>query len=373
MKVFLLLVPLYIVAALVLGASITAGIFVVHVVIAPLLFKYSKTFRRNLIFLNIAKWPLNVDYDDPSASGIEGGRNFNIEYHSKVDNCKIKIGVWHILPKSLYEKHKGSFEPNVDKENLSATLDAELLNSKLPIMIYCHGNSNTRAAAHRVVLYKFFQKMDFHTIAFDYRGYADSTNVLPTEDGVVEDSLIVYDWLNTIISKADTKPPVFVWGHSLGTGISSHLLGNLQRLSRDILGRSDPLPLPKGLILEAPFNNLADEVKYHPLAKLVRWLPYFENSFVSPFLSAPEHEFKSDLHLTQIPDLPILILHSRDDVIVPHYVGKKLYEAIVQSRQAGHAPVTLHSYPKQEGLGHKDIAKAQDLPQVIGEFVKSHR
>ncbi|CAH2233077.1 jg112, partial [Pararge aegeria aegeria] len=129
-------------------------------------------------------------------------------------------------------------------------------------------NSNTRAASHRLLLYKFFQKMDFHTIAFDYRGYADSTNVLPSEDGVVEDSLKVYEWLVTTISKADTKPPVYVWGHSLGTGISSHLLGNLQRLSEDVLERTTPLPQPNGLILEAPFNNLADEVEFHPLAKV---------------------------------------------------------------------------------------------------------
>ncbi|XP_023950842.2 lysophosphatidylserine lipase ABHD12 isoform X2 [Bicyclus anynana] len=358
--------------ALVLGASVTAGICILHVAVAPLLFRYSKTFRRNLVFANIAKWPLNVDFDEPSTF-VDGARNFNIEYQSKVDNCKIKIGVWHILPKSLYEKNKGYFEYETDKEKLSALLDCELAKSKLPIIVYCHGNSNTRAAAHRVVLYKFFQKMDFHTIAFDYRGYADSTNVLPTEAGVVEDSLVVYDWLNTTVGKADTKPPVFVWGHSLGTGISSHLVGNLQRLSKQVLGRSEPLPPPNGLILEAPFSNLADEVGYHPLAKLVRWLPYFDATFVSPFRACAEHEFRSDAHLALAPATPVLILHAMDDVIVPHCVGKKLYEAVVASRGAGDAPITFHSYPKQDRLGHKDICRAKDLAQVVGDFVKSHR
>jgi hypothetical protein len=53
-----------------------------------------------------------------------------------------------------------------------------------------------------------------------------------------------------------------------GTGISSHMLGNLDELSSEILERSTPLPQPAGLILEAPFNNLADEVAHHPLSKV---------------------------------------------------------------------------------------------------------
>uniref|UniRef100_S4P946 Abhydrolase domain-containing protein 12 n=1 Tax=Pararge aegeria TaxID=116150 RepID=S4P946_9NEOP len=365
--------PIYIIVTVVLGASVTASILVIQLAIAPLLFKYSKTFRRNLIFANIAKWPLYVNYDKPAKLGIDGARNFSINYHSKVDKCALKIGIWHILPRSLYEKNKGWFDGDTDREKLGTLMNSELVESNLPIMLYCHGNSNTRAASHRLLLYKFFQKMDFHTIAFDYRGYADSTNVLPSEDGVVEDSLKVYEWLVTTISKADTKPPVYVWGHSLGTGISSHLLGNLQRLSEDVLERTTPLPQPNGLILEAPFNNLADEVEFHPLAKLVRWLPYFEDTFVSPFRSCPEHEFKSDSHLAQAPSLPILILHAKDDIIVPFYVGEKLYDAVVASRRSGDAPITLHSYPKEDRLGHKYICNAHDLSELVGDFVKRHR
>ena len=39
--------------------------------------------------------------------------------------------------------------------------------------------------------------MDFHVVAFDYRGYADSsTHIAPTESGVVRDSHVVYKWLS---------------------------------------------------------------------------------------------------------------------------------------------------------------------------------
>lgn len=231
------------------------------------------------------------------------------------------------------------------------------------------GNSNNRAAAHRIELYKFFQKMEFHTIAFDYRGYGDSTNIRPTEAGVVEDSLVVYEWLLTTLGG---NHKLFVWGHSLGTAISSHLLGNLQDLSVKLLERPTPLPLPRGLILEAPFNNLADEVAKHPLSKLVTWLPYYDWTFVDPFRSNDEQTFKSDEYLVKVRSLPVLILHAKDDVIVPFVVGLKLYRSILQSRGTDDAMVKLHAFEKKDDLGHKGICTSADLPDVVGEFVNQH-
>lgn len=366
-------VPLYIAGTLILGTTISVAILVFHIVMVPMLFRYSKTFRRNLVFLNFVQWPLHTDFEEPSSSGIDGGRNFNIEYHSKVDNCPIRIGIWHILPKSVYERHRNKFEANTDKEQLNKLMDEELVNSKTPIMLYCHGNSNSRATTHRLELYKFFQRMEYHTIAFDYRGYGDSTKVKPSENGVVEDALVVYEWLNSTVDKGSTKPDIFVWGHSLGTGISSHMLGALERLSSTLLERHTSLPLPKGLILEAPFNNLADEVKYHPLGKLVRWLPYHEATFLAPFRSAAEPTFRSDEHLRRARALPVLILHARDDRVVPFVVGWKLYKSILASRSEGGATVKLHEYDKKENLGHIWICHADDLSEVVGEFVDGHR
>ncbi|KAI5638251.1 serine aminopeptidase, s33 domain-containing protein [Phthorimaea operculella] len=370
----LICVPLWSILVLIAGASVTAGLFIFHVAVVPLIFKYSKTFRRNLVFLNFVQWPLFIDFEEPSASGLEGARNLSIEYHSKVDDCKVKIGIWHILPKSVYERSKGSFVDTADKEDLNRIMDEELAKSKLPIMMYCHGNSNSRGATHRISLYKFFQKMDYHTIAFDYRGYGDSTSVRPSEAGVVEDSLIVYEWiLNTITKDSNEKsPPVFVWGHSLGTGISSHLLGNLEALSKSLLDRP-ALPLPKGLILEAPFNNLADEVAHHPASILVTWLPYHDATFVEPFRKETDFKFLSDQHLTKQRQLPILILHAKDDAVVPFRVGLKLYRSILASRSETDAAVKLQAYEKNLNLGHKWICDAPDLHTVIGDFVTSQR
>ncbi|KAG7295301.1 hypothetical protein JYU34_022306 [Plutella xylostella] len=361
-------VPLYTLVILLLGAYMAAAVLAVHVVVVPLVFKYSKIFQRSLIFGNFVQWPLRIDHEDPSSSGIDGARNLRVEFQSKIDHCAIKLGVWHILPQTVHDRLSEAFE-RTDKEELHRMLDDELVNSKTPIVLYCHGNSNSRGAAHRIKMYKFLKKMEFHIIAFDYRGYGDSTNVYPSELGVVEDALMVYEWLLNALSRGRVPPPVYVWGHSLGTGITSHLLGNLDVLSRRLLGRP-PLPLPQALVLEAPFNNLADEVKHHPAARvsLVNWLPYFDLTFVAPFRVAPQHTFRSDEYLSRVKTLPVLILHARDDTIVPFEVGVQLYDDVLKSRSSGGAPVVMHAFDESQSLGHKYICDADNLEEVFRNF-----
>ncbi len=43
------------------------------------------------------------------------------------------------------------------------------LKDERPVFLYMHGNSGSRAAAHRVELYKVLRNLDYHVIAFDYR------------------------------------------------------------------------------------------------------------------------------------------------------------------------------------------------------------
>lgn len=124
--------------------------------------------------------------------------------------------------------------------------EALLKNASRPVFLYMHGNSGNRASSHRVELYQLFQRLDFHVICFDYRskfknylfyifcflyyykyiiyiymyiyliaGYGDSDNVDLSEIGVVHDSKFVLEWLIKIVNNS---APIFVWGHSLGTG-----------------------------------------------------------------------------------------------------------------------------------------------------------
>lgn len=37
-------------------------------------------------------------------------------------------------------------------------------------VVYCHGNAGTRGSDHRVKLYKILNQLNYHVLAFDYRG-----------------------------------------------------------------------------------------------------------------------------------------------------------------------------------------------------------
>ncbi|CAH0718418.1 unnamed protein product, partial [Brenthis ino] len=206
-------------------------------------------------------------------------------------------------------------------------------------------------------MYKVFQELNFHVITFDYRGYGDSTNVRPTEKGVVEDVLQVYTWLINSI-EGNQKPLIVLWGHSLGTAIAANLVSHISQLCSE--RNTSCLPPPDALVLEAPFNNLLDEIESHPFSKLVSWLPYYKNSFVKPFTSSSEYAFTTDRYLCDVPTLPILMLHSKGDRIVPYDLAVKLYECIKNSRTTT-GLLEFHVFDK----GHNNLCEACDLPLVV--------
>lgn len=176
------------------------------------------------------------------------------------------------------------------------------------IIFYLHGNSGSRAASHRVELYKLLRELGFHVIAFDYRSYGESTTISPTEGGLVRDAIAVYKYITNV-----TKNPIYAWGHSLGTGVVSHTMALLER--QNIHG-------PRLLVLESPFNNIRDEVREHPFARLFRSLPWFNYTIVDP-LYENDLRFESDKHIAEFSQ-PILIIHAEDDLVVPFKLGYKV-------------------------------------------------
>jgi len=306
----------------------------------PFVFKYSPYIQRNLVFLPFLRMPKNVDFSDPASEGLPGTKNFYLESDSGVS-----VGVWQILPGSLVEESEGKELDWWDNQ----------LSDGRTVILYLHGNTAHRAGEHRKELYQVLRRMDFHVVAFDYRGYADSsTHIAPTETGVVRDARAVYDWLS---SRAAGK--VVVWGHSLGTAISSHLVADLCQEDQR----------PCALVLESPFNNIFDEVRNHPMGWLWRKMPWYDWFFTAP-LATNDLGFVSDQRV-QVIDVPILILHAEDDLVVPFKLGKALYESALEGR-ANHWPkVHWKEFSGQHGYAHKFICRAPELPDIIREFERS--
>uniref|UniRef100_A0A0M3IMF4 Lysophosphatidylserine lipase ABHD12 n=1 Tax=Ascaris lumbricoides TaxID=6252 RepID=A0A0M3IMF4_ASCLU len=215
-------------------------------------------------------------------------------------------------------------------------------------MFWCTCNKVTscyfRSTGHRIDLYNVLSDMDFHVIAVDYRGYGDSTG-FPTEIGVVQDAKQVFRYVKKLAGNND----VFIWGHSMGTGVASAAVMEL----------CESHMAPDGLILESAFNNLRDVITFHPFAAPFRWLPCFDDILLHPFENSGLN-MSSDLRIARV-SCPILILHAEDDHIIPSKLGRRLRDAAIAARR----DVTYVEFEAKRQFKHKYIYMADELPSII--------
>lgn len=194
-----------------------------------------------------------MDLTKPETLGLYATRHFHLNYQDE-DDKKVSIAAWHIVPNHIAKRfHKqmhlspealknitndSHFNANYrddpaensykvieammrtnfdinDSDDREMLFEEILRKTKDPIVLYLHGNTGTRANGHRVDLYKTLRQLGYHVIAMDYRGFADSTDISPTERGCVSDSFAMYRYIRNL-----TNSPVFVYGHSLGMFIS---------------------------------------------------------------------------------------------------------------------------------------------------------
>ncbi len=110
--------------------------------------------------------------------------------------------------------------------------------------------------------------LGYHVLAFDYRGYGDSSFAFPDEETMLQDALAAFDFASSRICPSEEggsgrAAKIVVHGHSLGTGVATRLGAALS--SEEEEGRRRR---PSAYVLEAPFNRMADEVRTFKVAQL---------------------------------------------------------------------------------------------------------
>jgi len=157
-------------------------------------------------------------------------------------------------------------------------------------ILFFHGNAGNIAG--RIDKLQILYDLGFNIFIIDYRGFGKSEG-RPSETGLYRDAFAAYDYMPGTLG---IKPEgIILYGESLGTAVAIDLA-----IHREV----------KGLILEGAFSCGRDmAVKIYP------FLPgfIFSNSFDS---------------LAKIEDIgvPKLLIHSREDKIVPFSLAEKLYK-----------------------------------------------
>ena len=157
-------------------------------------------------------------------------------------------------------------------------------------VLFCHGNAGN--ISHRLDSIRIFNDLGLSVLIFDYRGYGQSTG-RPTEKGTYKDADAAWQYL---VEQRGTQPEnIILFGRSLGASIAA-----------DLATRQPAA----GVILESAFTSVPDiATQLYPWLP-VRWLSRYQYNNLKKM---------ADIHS------PVLIVHSRNDEIIPYSNGKRLY------------------------------------------------
>lgn len=287
-------------------------------VACPFIFYYCKRIRNAGLFANRLNLPHPWFYNlkDPAAFGVENACSESLPLDVGV------INIWTI-----------------------ASSTPMLKDGRRTVALYSHGNSCNRAMSHRVGLYKKLVSMGIDVVTFDYRGFGDSTGVLPDEKTVVHDADVMLEWVQSKYCDHD----IVIWGHSLGTGITVKLLSLLEKHPTKLVG----------LILESPFLNSGEAGRHIPIAKIFDLLPCTKGVIAN----ALEGLFPTDELITSIK-LPILIIHAKDDRILPIHHAYQLYNVCEAN---GMENVTLKVFDEGQ---HKYLFQNESAMNAASQFMR---
>ena len=160
------------------------------------------------------------------------------------------------------------------------------------VLLFCHGNAGN--ISHRLDSIRIFNRLGLSLFIFDYRGFGESGGS-PTEEGLYRDAEAAWQYL---LRRKEANPEnLIVFGRSLGGAVAAWL----SRTHR-----------PRALILESAFISIPEAARDR--------LP----GFLADLFVPDQYPTLRNLTAAQCP---VLIIHSRDDEIVPFRHATALYAA----------------------------------------------
>lgn len=193
-------------------------------------------------------------------------------------------------------------------------------------LLFLHGNAGN--ISHRLDSLAQFHRLGLSVLILDYRGYGRSEG-RPSEAGLARDARAGWRWLQEEAGQSPEQ--IVLFGRSLGAAVAAELAE-----ARKAEGER-----PAAVILESPFRSVPDLAqRVYPFLP-ARWLARFA------------HDTES--HVRGIR-APLLVIHSRDDEIIPFAEGEAVYRAAREPKQmleiqGGHNTGFLDSEPDySEGI-----------------------
>lgn len=179
-----------------------------------------------------------------------------------------------------------------------------------PAVLVCNGNAGYRA--HRLPLAQALSARGYHVLLFDYRGYAGNPGS-PSEDGLLADARAA---ARALAERSEVDPArIAYFGESLGASVCGGLAAEVP---------------PAGLILRSPLPSVEAVARHHypylPVAEPLIW-----------------DRWPLERQLTDEVRVPLLVLVSERDEIVPPSLSRRVYDAAAEPKRLVEIAATHHN------------------------------
>lgn len=196
-----------------------------------------------------------------------------------------------------------------------------------PVVLFFHGNASVISGLRGHA--ELFHRLGFGVFLFDYRGYGESTGE-PSEAGVYADSEAACRHLTEVLRVPGER--ILYYGHSLGGGAATWVASRHPA---------------RALILEGTFLSIPD--------RGVELYPYLPIRLLSRI------HFDNIGRIRTIR-MPLLVIHSRDDEVIPVHHGRQLFEAANEPKQ----------FLETRGTHNTTVSKGgEDLARRLDRFVQT--
>ena len=196
-------------------------------------------------------------------------------------------------------------------------------NNPSHLIMYCHGNAgDIRDWTHAMPP---FLEMGCSVLLFDYRGYGQSQGK-PSEAGLYLDGESVWGWVE---EKAEEEGiTAVILGKSLGSAVAIHVATQTP---------------PAALILDSAFTSMREITM-----TVTPWLP-----------DAMLPELYESLNVVPKLTCPTLVIHGRNDTLVPLAHGQALFDTMT-------CPKTMRII---DGADHNNLSNFPDYFAAIQAFL----
>jgi len=165
------------------------------------------------------------------------------------------------------------------------------------VVLFFHGNAGN--ISHRLDSIRIFHDLGLDTFIFDYRGYGQSTGKT-TEQGTYLDAQAAWSYL--VEKRGIPADRIIIFGRSLGGAIGTWLGAQ---------------HVPAAVIVESSFTSGVDMAR--------RLYPFLPVRLITR-LRYPVAQYASRL------ECPVLVVHSRNDEIIPFAMGQSIFAAVKQRK-----------------------------------------